>query len=317
MHYLACDVSKNFIDAALCTRGLTVKQRWHQPNQPEKWCSIIADLANKFRLTVGVESTGLYHRMIVEVCDQLSVPCRLINPILTKEVLRHSIRGRKTDRDDAVVIAKLLVQGEGHLVTRVDIDNQTKWLARSAHTVNHFRQALNLHQRHLQQLVSDLPPALPDTEDRLKTCVSELRLAAQRTCEHTPEWLLLRSLPGIADWLATLLVAELGTPYRFTSGDSLVALAGLDGKVRQSGQSNWSGKMTKRGSPQLRWALTCAANVARRHDPELKEFYERKRNEGKPYRVALCATAKKLAYRLHAVLKRGKPYQIKKVIVEK
>jgi len=232
-------------------------------------------------------------------------------------VLRHSIRGPKTDRDDAVVIAKLLIQGEGHLVTLADIDRQSKHLARSAHTVSRLRQALTFHQRHLKELVPKPPDALAEAEAQLVDTVSDLRLAAQATVSHTDEWRLAQSLPGIAQWLATILVAELGSPYQLTSGDALVALAGLDGRVRQSGQKNWSGNLTKRGSPYLRWALVCAANISRQYDPELKSYYLRKRSEGKPYRVALCATAKKLAYRLHAVLKRGQPYRVKKLTVEK
>jgi len=87
----------------------------------------------------------------------------------------------------------------------------------------------------------------------------------------------------------------------------------LDPKIRQSGHClNNQGKLTKRGSPHLRQALFVAASVARMHDPELKAYYEKKRSEGKKYTVAVCATARKLIYRIYIVWKRQTPYVVQK-----
>ena len=70
---------------------------------------------------------------------------------------------------------------------------------------------------------------------------------------------------------------------RFKSGKQLVAYAGLDPKVKQSGASlAHNTAITKRGSPYLRRAFFIAASVAQRYDPDLKAYYEKKRAEGNP-----------------------------------
>ena len=71
---------------------------------------------------------------------------------------------------------------------------------------------------------------------------------------------------------------------------------------------NSQGRLTKRGSPHLRRALFIAASIARKYDPELKEYYLKKRNEGKRYAVAVCTVARKMSNRVYAVLKRKTPY---------
>lgn len=67
-------------------------------------------------------------------------------------------------------------------------------------------------------------------------------------------------------------------------------------------------RLTKRGSAELRHGLFLAANIARQHDPELKTYYQKKRNEGRTYTEATVATARKVCYRVFAVLSRGTPY---------
>jgi transposase len=150
---------------------------------------------------------------------------------------------------------------------------------------------------------------LSQEEGHLRDLECSLRQDAvehARCTQHT----LLMSLPGIGPWLAAVILGETGGDIlRFHSGDALIAAAGLDPRVRQSGATLQSrGRLTKRGSPHLRWALFCAAVTAARCDPDLHAYYERKRSEGKKYTVTICAVSRKLALRLYAVVQRGSPY---------
>ena len=92
----------------------------------------------------------------------------------------------------------------------------------------------------------------------------------------------IKSIPGIGSITGPLIVAELGDLRRFAGRrplHALLAYAGMDPQVRQSGQ--WSGKtkMSKRGSVALRTALYQAASMARLHEPRLAEIYHHHRNE--------------------------------------
>lgn len=96
----------------------------------------------------------------------------------------------------------------------------------------------------------------------------------------------------------------------FSSPAKLVAYAGLDSKIEQSGTSqNFAGKMTKRGSPYLRTALFRAALVASNIDPVFKAFYQKKRAEGKHHLTCVGAVARKLCYTVHAILSKNCIYE--------
>jgi transposase len=120
---------------------------------------------------------------------------------------------------------------------------------------------------------------------------------------------LLQSIPGIGPYISASLVGEIQDIRRFNSSAALVAFAGLDPRVRQSGHAlNSTGKLTKRGSSYLRRNLFIAANVARIRDPQFKAFYEKKRGEGKTYTVATCAVARKLLLVVRSVWLSGSYY---------
>ena len=69
--------------------------------------------------------------------------------------------------------------------------------------------------------------------------------------------------------------------------------------------------MSKRGSPHLRRALYLAAVQASKHDPEMRAFCEKKRNEGKHYGVCIGAVSRKLCCVIHAILKENRPYEVR------
>lgn len=124
---------------------------------------------------------------------------------------------------------------------------------------------------------------------------------------HSP----ITTIPGVGVVIGATILSEIGDIKRFASPAKLVAFAGLDAKLDQSGTSqNSVGKMTKRGSPYLRTALFRAALVASNSDPVFKAFYQKKRSEGKHHLTCIGALARKLCYTLHAILSKNCSYEI-------
>ena len=129
-----------------------------------------------------------------------------------------------------------------------------------------------------------------------------------KTAEETQE--LLRSIPGIGITASAMLVGYIGTMERFENTDQLAAYIGIDPRVYQSGTSvHGKGYISKRGNKPLRSILFSAAFVAQRHDPELREYYLKKRSEGKHHFVIICAIERRIVNRIFAVWKRGTPYE--------
>jgi transposase len=122
----------------------------------------------------------------------------------------------------------------------------------------------------------------------------------------------IMSVPGVGPTIGAVLLAEIGDVQRFDAPEKLVAYAGIDATVYQTGQFEATRRhMSKRGSPYLRRALWQAAIVAIKHDPELRAYYDRKRQEGKAHGTALGAICRKLITRVYIVLKEQRPYEVR------
>lgn len=120
---------------------------------------------------------------------------------------------------------------------------------------------------------------------------------------------VIETVPGIGPVLAAAIIGEIGDIRRFPNARKLVAYAGLDATVRESG--NFSGTrnhISKRGSPHLRRAIWLAAISARRFNPQLREYYDSKLAQGKHPFVATGAVARRLVHIIHAVWTRNYPF---------
>ena len=122
----------------------------------------------------------------------------------------------------------------------------------------------------------------------------------------------LHTIPGIGMIAAATILAEIGDINRFKSSSALVAFAGIDPTVRQSGEfSSTHNHMSKRGSPYLRHAIFLAATTCSFHNSPLNAYYKKKRDQGKHHLTATGAVARKLTTVIYAVLRDGKPYEPK------
>ena len=122
----------------------------------------------------------------------------------------------------------------------------------------------------------------------------------------------LHTIPGIGMIAAATILAEIGDINRFKSSSALVAFAGIDPTVRQSGEFNSThNHMSKRGSPYLRHAIFLAATTCSFHNSPLNAYYKKKRDQGKHHLTATGAVARKLTTVIYAVLRDSKPYEPK------
>ena len=123
----------------------------------------------------------------------------------------------------------------------------------------------------------------------------------------------LHTIPGIGIIGAATILAEIGDISRFKNSSALVAFAGIDPTVRQSGEFNSThNHMSKRGSPYLRHAIFLAATTCSFHNSPLNAYYKKKRDQGKHHLTATGAVARKLTTVIYAVLRDNKPYEPKK-----
>lgn len=313
MFTLGFDVAKDKLDVALIDRSGQLKERFLVSNNQKSLSKLLRRvIAKNPRVIIGCEATGSYHFDLIKACLALGIELRILNPLMTKQYTRATIRGRKTDLDDAVSIARLILRGEGRQASSSDL-SLPKVYVRLATKIVQTRQALDLQRQFLIRLGAspDISSSFSPAIAGLEQLTEDLRDKAFKDV-NLKDYELIQSIVGIGPTTATSILAEIGDIKRFPSAKQLVAYAGLDPRVKQSGTTlNRNTKLTKRGSPELRRCLFLCANTARRYDPELKAYYQNKRDQGKAYTPSVVAVSQKLTNRIYAVLTRQTPYVTK------
>ncbi len=310
--YVGIDVSKDKLNAHV----LGAKSPTYTFANSEGSIKSFAKKLNVKKYVIGVESTSNYHLLAEEYFVNSGFEFRVINPILTGNKINASIRKKKTDKSDAKLIAGLLVQGEGKLITKEDLDLTRRTMLRIRKRLVDKRTSFKVMIQDLKR-ISKVSPEVNFTiksvgriVKKLDEEIKKMEGKIKESEYDLEEDELIKSIPGFAEVLSRTVTSEVRDFSRFSSARKFKAYVGLDPRVKQSGDSLYTGKITKRGNVYLRSALYLAAQVARQHDPQLKAFYAKKKFEGKATRVCICAVAGKLCDRVLAVVRSGNPYQI-------
>ena len=152
-------------------------------------------------------------------------------------------------------------------------------------------------------LVKQAIVQLQATSSALAALKQEMNVLA----EQLPEYPVVMGMFGVGPALGPQLIAEIGDVRRFHSKKSLVAFAGIDAPPYQSGQMDVrSRSISKRGSSALRRTLFLVMGVYLQNSPEqepIYQFMDKKRAEGKPYRVYMMASANKFLRVYYATVK--------------
>lgn len=150
-----------------------------------------------------------------------------------------------------------------------------------------------------------------------KRLLSGLRAQIVAAAKGIPAYSLLKMIPGVGEITAASILAEIGNITLFPTAKQLVAFAGLDPSVCQSGRFEADkNKLSKRGSGYLRKALYQAASAGVRVtgkgpvNPLLHDYYSRKVAEGKKKMVALPATSSKLLRIIYGVWRKNESFKL-------
>lgn len=176
----------------------------------------------------------------------------------------------------------------------------------------------NLYESHIFNLEILIKIVL-QYQEHLSKIADEINALAK----EIEEYYILQSIPGIGEKIAATIISEIGEIDRFNDAKKLVAFAGIDPSVYSSGRFTASvNRITKRGSCRLRHALYMAVQSGIRdsrkkkttdeiipRNQKLREFYDKKREEGKPFRVAVIACVNKLLHWIFALLKKRTTFQ--------
>jgi transposase len=297
--YLGVDIAKSYLDTAIgnekrCFSNDTIGHR-----ELIKWVKQV-----KAPVQVICESSGGYERALVQGLARAGVQISLVQASRVRQFARAAGILAKTDRIDAEVLCAFGKVMRPPTVTAATLEQE------------HLRE-LESQRRHLTRLLvmeqnrgARLSDALVRRLNRslinqLKKQIERLDLLIEEHIEQSPELSAkaakLTSISGVGARTAALLLAqlpELGELNR----RQVAALVGVAPFNRDSGKMR--GKRAIYGGRRfVRHGLYMAAMVAARHNPILREFYQRLRAAGKPAKLALTATMRKLLIVLNSALK--------------
>ena len=331
--YVGIDVHKKYCQAAIMNNNGHIIKELRFDNTTKEASNLIT-LAKSIdpQVQAVVEPSANFWIRIYDKLEQEGVEVKLSNPLRTKAIAEARI---KTDRIDAKTLAYLL-RGDlvaesyvpnrknrerralirhraGLIQMRVDIKNRIHALL-DKHELQHsytdlfgkqgleWLRSLQLPTPDQQILQSNLHVVETLTEQIREM---DIQIAKDATSEEKAK--LLMTMPGVDYYAAMVLLSEIGDVHRFSSDEKLVSWVGLAPQTHQSGDSNWTGHITRKGSKRARWILGQCANIARQHDPRMREFYERiERRHGS--QKAIVAVARKMLAIMYVMLIRNEPY---------
>ena len=252
---------------------------------------------------VLLEGTGGLELSLVAALAATALPVVVVNPRQVRDFARATGTLAKTDALDAGVLAHFADAVRPSVRPLKDAETQVlNSLAARRHQV---MTMLVSEKNRLGTAISTVRPRIEAHITWLEQELEDLDGGLRQTLRQSPVWRekddLLRTVPGVEEQLSLTLLAylpELGTLNR----KQIAALVGVAPFNRDSGTLR--GKRTVWGGrSRVRAVLYMGALVASRHNPAIRDFYQRLLAAGKPKKVALVACMRKLLVILNAILK--------------
>ncbi len=303
--YVGIDVAKDQVAvhvrpdalAFTCTTdrsGLASLVRRLQPLQP--------------RLVV-LEATGGYEGVVAATLAEAGLAVAIVNPRQTRRFAGAVGRLAKTDSIDAAIIAHFAeaIRPE----PRAMADQQTAQLRAllgrrqqlvvmiGAEQQRHDRAESTLTRRSCADMLRSLKAELA----RIERAIDTLITASPIFCAKQD---LLQTIPGVGDVIARTFIAEL-PELGDVDRHKIAALVGLAPLNKDSGRSRGQ-RHIRGGRSQVRAPLFIACLAVVRHNPPLRDFYQRLLTAGKPKRLALVAVMRKLVCIANAILRTQQPW---------
>ena len=259
---------------------------------------------------IAMEATGGYEQVVSAGLAAAGLPVAVVNPRQIRDFARATGKLAKTDRLDALAIARFAqaIKPEPRPLADAQAQMLGELVARRRQVIEMIGMESNrLRQARAKTVKRTIEHLLAALQAELSTLESEL----DETIRGTPIWRereeLLTSVPGIGDVTARVLLAELPELGQ-VDRHQVAALAGLAPFNRDSGQ--WRGERhIQGGRAGVRTALYMPTVVATRYNPVIRALYRRLRAAGKKPKVALTACMRKLLTILNAMLRDGTPWR--------
>ena len=264
---------------------------------------------------VVMEATGYYHYLLAQFLFEEDIKVSVVNPLSVKRFIQMKLAKVKTDKSDAKAICEYALANEVPLYTGRNknqaeclqllrlIDLFTKQSTALKNKI-HGEKALGKPSK---TVCHSLNRALKSVQKEISVLEAKLDKLVKE--EDQAQLTLLKSIPGMGQKTAILLIVLTEGFSNFENARQLCCHAGITPTIRQSGSSvRGRSRISKVGNKKLRSMLFLCSFSACKHNKACREIYERLVAKGKSKKLALIAVANKLLKQAFAIAKSGLPY---------
>lgn len=303
--YIGIDVSKRRLDVG----ELPDHNSWDVPNDEAGVDALAARLKNISPSLIVLEATGSLEAPVVASLAAAKLPVVVVNPRQVRDFARATGQLAKTDRIDALLLARFAETVRPNVRALSDAATQelTSLVARRRQLTDMITAERNRLGASRGQVRRDIEEHIEWLKRRLKDKDGDLEKMVRSSEVWRTKDDILQSTPGVGPVVSATLIAQL-PELGHLNRKQIAALVGVAPFNRDSGafrgrRTVWGGRAS------VRSALYMAALVGARRNPTMNAFYQRLVGAGKPPKAALTACMRKLLTTLNAMLRDGVPWQ--------
>lgn len=321
--FVGCDVSSEKIDVSYSLEVRNIVYLGEYDNSPSGLKKLFSDLDKlsdcpRDSWFVCFENTGVYSKLLLHtLCDE-RITCREEGPLHMSRSL--GLRHGKTDKLDSQAICTYCYEKRDVLVPSQpssEMVSKIKKLLSKRRTLDRYRQGLKnsqsgLHLGYKEDFVDFLKdnenPVLQALEESISNIDKKIASLIKSDEGFRKSNALVSSVIGIGPQIAAYILAYTDNFRLFDDSRRFASYVGIAPHPNSSGK--WVGRkrVSKHANKFIKAILSNGVASAIQHDPQLKQYYKKKCEEGKESGSVLNALKNKLVQRAFATIKRGKPY---------
>lgn len=304
--FIGIDVAKRFFDVCSYSDGKVI----HYEYTPEGVAKCVKRLAGIKPKLVVMEATGGYEMTLAVKLQAAQLPVAIVNPKRVRDFARAVGQIAKTDRIDAYIIARYASTIKPSVSNRIS-DNARKikaLVARRRQLVD-MRTAEKNRVDHVfgKAVGKSIMAVIKTIEREIKKVEAEISKRIERDDQLRDKAECIKTVPGIGDITASMIIAELPELGRFNRRQ-IAALVGVAPINRDSGMFRGK-RMIGGGRKEVRTRLFMPTLVAIQHNPVIRDFYARMLKAGKTKMTAVVACMRKLVVILNTMLAKNETWK--------
>jgi len=315
--FVGVDVAKNTFDVAT-----------HLPNGKHKTKAKLANDSKGFKefeawlqkqvepsALIVMEATSIYHLELAEFIYNKGYRVCVVNPATTHAYADSELRRIKTDKSDAKLIADFAREKNEKLQLWAPEPLKYRQLKALVRRLDDLQEMERMERNRLDVSDEKVKASINSVLHHIEKEIAETHKAIKNHIDDDPDMREMRDLivtiDGIGEKTIERLLAELGDLRKYDDPRKLVAVAGLNPKLHDSGKLKGRSTISKIGSVSVRAGLYMPGLVALQHNEAIKAMKDRLKANGKAPKQIICAAMRKLLHFVYGVLKSGQPYDPK------